>query len=415
MAHTNRRRFLRAAAASAVGLGAGCSAPVSTGDGQLSVRTEPGWSEFRGDRYNTGYASGESDIEEPAVRWSFEADGAFWGSPVVADGTVYSGCADGALYAVDADTGEQEWAFRADDRIEGTPQCADGTVFVGSYDRHVYALDGATGEPWWDLETEGLVRGSPKVADGTVYVGVGCHNLACGWYAEEPSETGWLYALDAATGTVEWRRQLGTEVVSTPAVGERTLFVGSSDGYLYALDRASGEQRWRYRTREWVWSAPTLAFGTVFFTDWDAEVHAVDAETGEREWLYDSLGAYISGSTAVDERAVYFGFTPANASPDPTRSDAEVFALDRRTGEELWTYTTDALEIGSSPAITDDAVYIGSHSQSDEAGTGVYALGTDGSPRWFFEVRQRGVGTSPALVDGVLYFGGADERLYALE
>ncbi len=415
MTHTNRRPFLRAAAGSVLALGAGCSVPASTGGDGPDVRTESGWAEFRGDRYNTGYADGETDIEEPTVRWTFEADGGFWGSPIVADGTVYSGCADNSLYAVDADTGEEEWSFQADHRIESTPQYADGTVFVGSYDQHVYAIDAATGEVQWDVETDGLIRGSPKVADGTVYIGVGCHNLACEWYAKETSDTGWLYALDAATGETQWHRELGTEVVSTPAVGERDLFIGSSDGYLYALDRSSGEQQWRYRTRQWIWSSPTLAFGTVLFTDWDSEVHAVDAATGEREWTYDSFGSYISGSTAVDEEAVYFGHTPANAPPDPTRSNAEVFALERRSGDELWTHTTDALEIGSSPVITDDAVYIGSHSQKDEAGTGVYALTKEGSRQWFFEVRQRGVGTSPALVDGRLYFGGADGRLYALE
>jgi len=412
MTHTNRRSYLRVAAASVLALGAGCAASSSTGQ---DVQTEQGWTEFRGDRYNTGYAPGETDVEQPSVRWTFEAGGGFWGSPVVADSTVYTGCADNYLYAVDAATGEQEWRFEADHRIEGTPQYADGTVFVGSYDRHIYALDAATGEVQWEVETDGLIRGSPTVADGTVYIGVGCHNLACEWYADGTSDTGWLYALDAATGEVDWHRELGTEVVSTPAVGERNLFVGSSDGYLYALDRSSGEQRWRYRTREWIWASPTLAFGTVYVADWDAEVHAVDAATGEQEWSYSSFGSYISGSTAVDEEAVYFGHTPANAPPDPTRSNAEVFAVERTTGDELWTYTTDALEIGSSPVVTDEAVYIGSHSQVDEPGTGVYALSKNGSPRWFFEVTRRGVGTSPALVDGTLYFGAADKRLYALE
>lgn len=413
MTFMDRRRFLQAAAAATVPFGAGCTAP--TQQREPTLRTEPGWAEFRGDRYNTGYATDATDINDPTVKWTFNADDDFWGSPVVADGTVYTGSADTHLYAIDAETGEEEWSFQADHRIEATPAYADGTVYVGSYDRHIYALDAATGEVVWSVETDGLIRGSPKVVDGTVYIGVGCNNLACEWYADETSETGWVYALDAETGEVDWRFERGAEVVSTPAVGTENLFIGSSDGYFYAIDRSSGEQQWRYRTRDWIWSSPTLAFGTVYFTDWNSIVYALDAATGEEQWTYNSFGAYISGSTSVDEDAVYFGHTPANAPPDTTRENAEVFALDRETGEERWTYRTDALEIGSSPVVTDESIYIGSHSQVDEEGTGIYALTKDGARRWFFEVTERGVGPSPALLDGVLYFGAADDNVYALE
>jgi outer membrane protein assembly factor BamB len=415
-----RRRFLRTLGASGVALSAGCStatpAEEVTPTVEPALRTESGWSEFRGDRYNTGLAAEATDIEpEPTVKWTFDAGDDFWGSPIVGDGTVFSGCADTSLYALDTETGNEEWRFQADHRIESTPAYADGTVYVGSYDQHVYALDAETGELEWDLATAGLIRSSPKIVDGTVYIGVGCHNLACKWYVDEPRKNGWLFALDAETGEVLWRFSAGSEVVSTPAVGRHTLFVGSSDGYLYALDRVTGEEQWRYRTRDWIWSAPTLAFGTVYFGDWNSKIYALDAASGEEEWIYNSYGTYISASTAGDETAVYFGHTPANEPPNPERTNAEVFALDRTSGEELWTYTTDALEIGSSPVITDEYIYIGSHSQVDEEGTGVYALTKDGSEEWYFEVTERGVGPSPALVDRVLYFGGADGTLYAIE
>ena len=413
MTRMDRRRFLRTAATTGVAVGAGCTAPRRRQ--QHSLRTEPGWAEFRGDRYNTGYVTDGTDVENPSVKWTFEAGDDFWGSPVVADGLVFTGSADTHLYAIDAETGEETWSFQANHRIESTPAYADGTVFVGSYDRHIYALDADTGEVVWDVETGGLIRGSPKVVDETVYIGVGCNNLACAWYAEGSDDTGWVYALDAETGDVLWRFERGAEVVSTPAVGNQRLYIGSSDGYFYAIDRSSGEQQWRYRTRDWIWSAPTLAAGTVYFTDWNSKVFALDAATGEEQWTYNSFGAYISGSTAVDEDTVYFGHTPGNAPPDTTRENAEVFALDRDSGEERWTYRTDALEIGSSPLVTEDTIYIGSHSQVDESGTGVYALTKDGARRWFFEVKQRGVGPSPALLDGVLYFGAADDTVYALE
>jgi len=414
MESLTRRRFLKAAGSSGLVFGAGCSAPTRVS--KPGLRTDRGWSTFRGDRYNTGYAPDAEPIDgDPAVKWTVEAGDDFWGSPVVADGTVYAGNADHILYAVDAESGDREWDFKAGHRIEGTPAVADGTVYFASYDQSIYAVDAATGDLEWELETGGLIRSSPKVVDGQVYIGAGCHNLACQWYGEDVEEDGWVYALDADTGEVNWRVNTGVEVVSTPAVGDDTLYIGCSDGHLYALDRATGDERWRYEATDLIWSSPTLGFGTVFFADWDSKVYAVDARSGEEQWTYRSFGTYISGSTALDEEAVYFGHTPANAPPDPTRTNAEVFSLDRNTGEERWAYMTDALEIGSSPAITDEMLYIGGHSQVDEGGTGIYALTKDGEQRWFFEVTQRGVGTSPAIFDGVLYFGAADNNLYALE
>lgn len=413
MEHLTRRRFLQTSTLSLAGLASGCAAPVAGPDRE--VETEPGWATFRGDRYNTGYVPGGPDVSsDPEVKWSFEAGGDFWGSPVVGDGTVFVGNADAHLYAIDRETGEPAWTFEAGHRIEGTPAYDDGTVYVGAYDGRLHALDAERGEVRWTLDAEGAIRSSPKVVEDTVYVGTGCHNLACEWYIDEPVTTGQVYAVDAATGEPEWVFDVPDEVVSTPAVGEDTVYIGSSDATLYALDRTDGTERWQFGARDWIWSAPTLSFGTVFFADWDGFVYAVDAASGEPEWTYRTFGAYVSGSTAVDEESVYFGYTPPNAPPDPIRKDAKVFALDREDGSERWTYTTDALEIGSSPAITDDRLYVGSHSQLDEGGTGVYALTKGGTERWFFEVPERGVGSSPALVDGELYFGGADDRLYAL-
>lgn len=417
MGELTRRRFLQVGGCSVLVGGAGCVAPArqpdSSGPGLV---TEPGWASFRGDRYNTGYAPGVSDVHaEPSVLWTYEAGDDFWGSPVVGDGRVYAGNADHTLYAVEATSGDLAWTFEADHRIEGTPAFADGTVYVGSYDRHVYALDAATGDTEWERATDGLIRSSPTVVDGDVYIGVGCHNLACQFYVDSPGTSGWVYSLDATTGDLNWRIPAGDEVVSTPVVGPDTVYIGSSDDTLYALDRATGRELWRYETDHMIWSSPALGFGTVYVTDWHSKVYAVDAVAGEEVWTYDSFGTYISGSPAIDEETVYFGHTPPNAPPQTTRTNATIFALARESGEERWTYTTDALEIGSSPAITDEMLYIGGHSQVDEGGTGVYALTKDGDFRWFYEVPERGVGTSPAIVDGVLYFGGADDHLYALE
>jgi len=187
---------------------------------------------------------------------------------------------------------------------------------------------------------------------------------------------------------------------------------------LYALDASGGEVEWRYETGDWVWSSPSVVDGTVYFSGWDATVSAVDAETGERRWSDQVTADYISGSTAVDDDTLYLGSTPdrgiEQSGPDQERT-ATVFAFDRETGDRLWRYETDAPEIGSSPVVTDDHLYIGSHAQAGNVdGVGAYALMTDGDEGWVFEVDGRGVGASPAIVDDRLYFGAVNGRVYAL-
>ena len=415
----SRRQFLAAVSASGLALTAGCQTP-SGADPETHPVSEPitSWPSFRGGRHNTGYTGGVSmNGTSPSVKWTAEADGPFWGSPVVADGTVYIGSADNSLYAIDAETGDEEWSFPAQHRIEATPAYSDGTVYVGSYDKRLYAVDAASGQAQWSRTFDGLIRGSPTVWDGSIYVGIGCHNLACAWYAEDEGvpENGWFVSLDAASGETNWRYEVGNEVVSSPAVADGMVYVGASDGNLYALRPSSGAVEWTYETRDMVWSSPAVAYGTVFITDWNGNVHAVDAATGEQEWLADTAGRYISGSVAVDEAAVYVGHTPYNTLDDPTTNYAKIFRFDRESGTEEWAFETPALEVGSSPVVTDDRLYVGSHRQTEGDNVGVHSLTTDGEEEWFLEVDGRGVGSSPALVDGVLYFGGTDGNVYAVE
>jgi len=417
MVDRTRRRIL-ASISTAVVAAAGCQSPGTVRTDHPISEPITSWPTFRGSRFNTGYTGGPSSIgSSPSVKWTYDADGPFWGSPVVAGGTVYIGSTDNSVYALDAETGTQEWAFQTQHRVEGTPAYHDGTVYVGSYDKHLYAIDASDGTEQWSRAFDGLIRGSPTVWNGSVFIGVGCHNLACAWYADENDvpKTGWIYSLDAASGETNWRYEVGNEVVSSPAVTDELVYIGASDGTMYALSPMSGDVEWTYDTRDMIWSSPAVAYGTVYITDWNGNVHAVNAVTGDQEWLADTAGKYISGSVAVDEGAVYVGHTPYNTLDDPTTNHAKVFSFDRTDGTEKWAFETPALEIGSSPVVTADHLFVGSHRQKDGEDVGIHALTTNGNEEWFFEIGGRGVGCSPALVDDVLYFGGTDATMYAVE
>lgn len=177
---------------------------------------------YVGSRDGTLYAV---DSETGGQKWAFtEPSDGVRSSPTVASGTVYVGSNDGTLYAVDVTTGEREWTFTAEYRdvstISSSPTVVDGVVIVGTYvetnreHTHagaVYAVDAATGQKAWAFGNPGgSVGSSPTVVDGTVFVG----GVAPGSGSTEggaPTD-GAVYALDAGVdGSSDGSRvRLGT-------------------------------------------------------------------------------------------------------------------------------------------------------------------------------------------------------------
>ena len=89
-------------------------------------------------------------------------------------------------------------------------------------------------------DASGAINGTPIVADGCVFVGSG---------------GGVVYALDQATGAVQWKRSLdapqpglGGAIVGAPAVANRKVYVlvdQTGGPYAVALDEGSGAVVWR--------------------------------------------------------------------------------------------------------------------------------------------------------------------------
>ena len=227
---------------------------------------------------------------------------------------------------------------------------------------------------------------------------------------------------------VKWKFHSGGRVISSPAVVNGVLYVGSTDCNLYAIDAASGEMKWKFETKGWVVSSPAVDSGVVYFLSYDSNFYAVDANSGLLKWKFQTGGErhyigkhihylqpaaesmpdpwdfYLS-SPAVWKGAVYFG-----------SSDGNVYALHLNNGDVRWKFQTGDV-VHSSPAIAEGVLYIGSWD------TYLYALdAASGAEKWRFktgddpEVHNHvGNQSSPAVVDGVVYFGSRDSYAYAVD
>ena len=413
----NRRQFL-STCATATSLGvAGCSAP------QAKTPTDgsgDGWPMFRFDKANTGYNRSASGPERsPASKWAFETGGDVWGSPVIGDGTLYVGSYDNHLYALSTETGEEVWRYRTGDRIDGTPAVVDDTVYFGSFDRNIYALDAETGDERWTQSTGGIVRSSPTVVDGTVFIGTHCRSSECAiFYDESFPKIGYLYALDAESGDVIWRYETGDEVLSTPAVDSTTVYVGSSDRNVHAVDRSTGERVWKYETGGAIYGSPVLAGGTVYVGSNGDNVYALDAETGDLAWEFNPQATILTGSPGIRGDTLYIG---GGVTTDD-RIYTIFYGVSTDGGRERWSAQLPGELIAGSPAIADGTVYVGSHNitERDEPDPGIFALSESGEVYWSYTVTETdyfhgdtGFGSSPAVVDDTLYIGSADSYVYA--
>jgi len=209
-----------------------------------------------------------------------------------------------------------------------------------------------------------------------------------------------------------WRFRTGQLNRSTPAVAGGMVYVGSDSGYLYALNAADGQLKWRFTTQGELNSSPTCDHGRVYFTGGDGDVYALDARDGHRLWMFRTGPLdgkrpewdFFQSSPVVADGVVYVG-----------SGDGKVYALDAQTGAQRWAFRTDGV-VRSSPAVAGGTVYVGS------MGGTLYALDArDGRKRWSFKTQGNKdfplgeIQSTPAVADGTVYFGSRDSTLYALD
>ena len=198
-----------------------------------------------------------------------------WGAPAVDEETVYAGSMDHHVYAIDRQAGLEKWRQEVGGSVPGSVTLADGMLFVGSVDKHLYALRASDGAEVWKTDMGHWVWGEALAHDGYVYacsLDGKAHALALGdgsprW---EPfpvggavragpallggdlvvgTESGAVYRIDMETGHGE--KLLTTEkegVLSTPAVVDETMYVGTTAGRVWALDtsRSARAPIWTY-------------------------------------------------------------------------------------------------------------------------------------------------------------------------
>ena len=222
---------------------------------------------------------------------------AIYGTPVSANtagfgNLVYIAGYNGKVFAYDASSLQQRWVFPVDGNLKPIVSSifiADGTLYFGCTDSNLYALDTTTGALKWQFATEGEIWSSPIVDNNIVFIASFDKNI---------------YAVDAATGKEKWRFTTGANNVSTPLAVNGTLYIGSLDRNLYALNEADGKFIWKFTGGNWFWARPLLAGGVIYAPCLDSKIYVLDAKSGNRVASFDAGGQVASWPVLIDSQVI---------------------------------------------------------------------------------------------------------------
>jgi len=313
-------------------------------------------------------------------------------SPAVAGDLAIIGSCNGVIHAIDRRTGQARWKYNALQdggrraEFHGNPVVTADLIVLGSDDRnpdgvgYVYAFEKRTGNVRWKYRAgAGVMADLVREGDRLYAVTLG-DELVC---------------LDLPTGRPEWRFASGwaseemTNISAAPAVLEGRILFGGHNGVVHALDAISGRLIWKRDVGAPVVTALVAGSGAVYFGTFDRRVHRLtlgpDAAHAELELggvpfgpptlLRDSLVLLVYESPdsatlrSVDltlkgvrwSREAPGGWSSArtyrwrgNALAGSEHGKLAAFSPD---GSEVWSDTVGGVIRGIG--VTDDVLYIG--------------------------------------------------------
>lgn len=358
----------------------------------------------------------------PSIVWTqgigegSDSDFQLLAHPVVSRADVYTMDAQGLVTASDAKTGDEIWQFDttppdAADSDEGKAMggglALDGGVLYATTGYgDVYALDARTGALRWRKALMNPLRAAPTIADNRVYV-VSLDNE--------------LNALDAATGDVLWHNAGISENATLmgaagPAVEGDNVFVAYNSGEIFNLRAQNGRASWSYSLSSTaqqgalpaiadIRGQPVVDRDRVFAISHSGVMAAIDAVTGNRAWEID-LGGIDTPVVAGNAIFVY-------------GSGNQLAALDRDTGGIIWTRQlakrADPTDKDSDPVIWTGPILAGGRLwMVNSMGQLASFIPANGAPDAVIDVGGP-VYLSPVVANRIMYVMRDDGTLVALK
>jgi polyvinyl alcohol dehydrogenase (cytochrome) len=259
-----------------------------------------------------------SDVSGLKLKWAFGIPDAStaYGQPTVVGGRLFFGSGDGAVYALNAETGCTIWTYRADTTVRSaiTVAAAGGNrtlAYFGDGEASLYAVDAQNGTLVWKIKADpsrsARITAAPQLYHGRIYVGIASNEELSGGDRNYPCCTfrGNVVAVDALTGKLIWR---GYAIAEEPHEAK--------PGESHAKFSPAGAAIWDAVTIDAKRGALYVGTGDAYVdpaADGTDAVVAFDLATGKRLWVQQKTPNDVFNFGCIDPR--HFN-CPAQMGPD---------------------------------------------------------------------------------------------------
>ncbi len=249
------------------------------------------------------------DAATGAQRWTTTLPEAIYAAPAVAGGMVYAVCFDKKLYGISADRGQIRFGFALPSKVASYLEPVVGGRFVYVAAEKSLCAVGLKGVPGWSVQFDEPLPAGPSYRDGTVY---------------QPGPDGFIYAFDADSGKLTWKKPAGMYLSSGLTLAGKTMLTASDSALVRAYDIATGEPLWEYntwhpleikanrQTADYIAELPpVVANGAVYIATAAGELMKLvpggfDATPPEVFAMQPAEGKPVSAKTAVKVSAAVF-------------------------------------------------------------------------------------------------------------
>lgn len=312
------------------------------------------------------------------------------------------------------------WASPTGSYIDySSPVLYKGRVAIGVKDRDnlgkngVAVIDAASGKLERLLPTDAMVNHSPAFAANAKDEAGALYAAAAG---------GTVYCFNPATGATNLKRQLGEQqqrwIYAAPAVDGTTVVLGNSP-MLLCLDARTNAEDWLSTFgKDWIssYSSPSFTPDKVIMGAYSlhkegrpSSIYALNRQTGEPLWtnktsgVHGSISIYGDRGYAIDIGGVYK-------------------VIDLTTGKDIVRRDLEKKRALGTPAVDDSIVIV-------PTGAGkLYAFDREtNEQKWVFQPGKSlwnlvpydkdklAVFSSPTISGNTVYIGCSDGKLYALD
>lgn len=177
---------------------------------------------------------------------------------------------EGALHAIDTETGKRIWKTAGVARSDGSPGVGGGRIAFGSCLAALHVYSAADGSHLRDIELGGdsQVAGGAAVDGNLIFAGTRDGRLVCA---------------DAENGRMVWNSAESKEqTFPTPAVTTGKVIYSSDNGFVYAVTRAEGRLLWSFNAGG-LPTSPVVAKDKVVVSS-DGVLYLLNLEDGRKLW-----------------------------------------------------------------------------------------------------------------------------------